>query len=208
MLKIDWAAPKPDPQEWQTKLVGELQITRRAVDPPAVAAVVDEINRTHVNGGALFAHFDLAPHPVLDWYGSRNRLEEIDFVDQFVRLSTMAAVWPEMLSEHKIQQRIVTEKAWPNILQWQTPFALDGELANLIYQGGAYERSRLTPGDAKRLAGAFCAALFGERYDEVWVCRSPNPWTSWFYGIAWDITYFGFDKRERAAWFLCVTDTD
>jgi hypothetical protein len=54
----------------------------------------------------------------------------------------------------------------------------------------------------------FCEALFGQRYEDVCLYTSCEPWTPWFAGIAWDWTALLFDKRDRALWILAVTDED
>lgn len=214
MLEIDWSAPKPDPQEWAVKLYPELQVTRHQIEHPAITAVLDMVNRTHSNGGALFACFDIAPHPVLTWYGSYGRLDEIDFVDQFVALPAIAQAWPEMFAKYRLQKRVLEATNRPVSLQRLDPFTFDGAIANLVYRGGADGQFTTTPAQAKQMGVAFSNALFEDRYDEVFIWHSYELWTTWFLGIGngtysfWDVTYFGLDKRHSTVWLLCVTDSD
>jgi hypothetical protein len=89
-------------------------------------------------------------------------------------------------------------------------FTLDGELAAILVQGGAYPKFRFqgTAREAKEVGARFCDALFGDRFTEVVVYISHTAWSSWFKNVAWDITWLGFDRRESRVWLLCLTDTD
>ena len=62
--------------------------------------------------------------------------------------------------------------------------------------------------EAKRLAQKFCEAAFGDRYLDVWVFRSYEAWSPWFWDAAWDKTWIIADAEMSRVWLLCVTDTD
>jgi hypothetical protein len=90
----------------------------------------------------------------------------------------------------------------------ESPFLLDGRIAQALYAGGAYGQSELDGKSAKQLALAFCEELFEQRYSEIAVFSNFTPWTRWFHGIAWDWTAFVFDPRKRTFAVLALTDTD
>jgi hypothetical protein len=61
---------------------------------------------------------------------------------------------------------------------------------------------------AKALGAAFCAELFGDRYDDIAVDHSSARWSYWFKGVAWDSTWVVTDRRYRRLTVLCITDVD
>ncbi|MBW4492872.1 MAG: hypothetical protein KME26_07250 [Oscillatoria princeps RMCB-10] len=65
-----------------------------------------------------------------------------------------------------------------------------------------------TASEAKAIGVRFCEALFGQRYDEIQMYISREAWSPWFGNVAWDVTWFGVDKRNSQIWVLCATDTD
>jgi hypothetical protein len=97
-----------------------------------------------MNGGAEFVRFQLSSHPVLHWYGSRNRLDEIKFFDHFLTLPPVASTLPNL--------QIKKPLAADTHLQWGSSFTLDGELAETLVRGGAYERFKGTAREAKTIA--------------------------------------------------------
>lgn len=38
--------------------------------------MLEKLRKVHLNGGAEFARFQLSPHLVLEWFGSRNLLND------------------------------------------------------------------------------------------------------------------------------------
>jgi hypothetical protein len=85
---------------------------------------------------------------------------------------------------------------------------LDGEIAGNVVAGGAYERFRGTAKEAKQLATAAVSELTQDRHEDFNVFVSFEPWTPWFYDVAWDCTWIMVDRRLREATLLVATDTD
>ena len=177
----------------------QLVILHLPTEAPALDEYLDEARRTHDNGGAQFGSFALPAHPVLHWFASRNRLEEVNFFEHLVRSPAFAHALPMLQPP---VGRIIAK--W----EWGSSLTLDGELARLLVQGGAYHAFAGTAAQAKALGGRVCDALFGERYTDVEIFRTWEAWCPWFKGIAWDGTWLGIDKRESRVWLLSVTDTD
>jgi hypothetical protein len=199
MLEPNWRQERPSSTDVQ-KMWKELQITQEPFPHPAIDNVLRHLRATHTNGGAEFAQFKVSEHPTLHWFGARNRLDEIDFFDRFLSSSPVSSALPAL----KIDASGVSGAGF----EWGDTLTLDGEIAQVLVQGGAYEKYAGTAREAKEIAGRFCVAVFGERFTEVQVYKSYKPWSDWFYDVAWDATWLGFDKRHVKVWLLCVTDTD
>lgn len=199
MLEPNWEQQRPSLEDIQ-RMWKELRITHEPFQHPAVEEVLHHLRAAHVNGGAEFAQFKLSENPGFHWFGSRNRLDEIDFFDRFLSSSAVSSALPAL----KIGEPAFSEAAF----EPGSALTLDGEIARTLVQGGAYERFAGTAREAKEIARRFCDAMFGDRFDDLQIYRSYKPWSQWFFDVAWDVTWLGFDKRYVKVWLLCVTDTD
>jgi hypothetical protein len=92
--------------------------------------------------------------------------------------------------------------------KWAGSLSLDGVLAGLIVNGGAYERYRGPARDAKTLACAAVEALTQNRFEDFRVDVSHEAWAPWFEDVAWDQTYVLTDTANAEITVLCITDTD
>ena len=199
MLEPVWEQECPSAAEIE-QMWRNLRFTLEPMQHPAIDELLRHLRNTHVNGGAEFACFRLSESPALHWFGSRNRLDEINFFDRFLSLPVVDKALPALkLSESRISD---TGFDWGNTLTF------DGELALTLVNGGAYHKFNGSARAAKEIGARFCDALFGDRFMEVQMYKSHAPFTKWFYDVAWDVTWLGFDKREIKVWLLCVTDTD
>jgi hypothetical protein len=180
--------------------LASIRISSWPLAAPALDELLDALRQTHANGGALFARFRLPEHPILHWFGSRNRWEEIGFFEYFLSSEPVRQVLPELQLRSVSAAHLGFEQV--------SSSSLDGELAQILVDGGAYRRFAGTPQEAKRLTERATYALIANRFDEVVVYRSWKPWSPWFYDVAWDTTWLGVDRRYRSIWLLCVTDTD
>ncbi|RYZ31982.1 MAG: hypothetical protein EOP01_02215 [Propionibacteriaceae bacterium] len=151
------------------------------------------------NGGAHVAAFDVTESDeIASWFIRRNR-SEYGLADQLLRSSAFAEAVPEMMD-----LGYVTATG----LERTQSLLLDGELASSLQWGGAHTDPPMSGAQAKRLASAFCTAVFGDRYDDVAVDYSSARWTHWFKGVAWDGTWVITDRRHRRVTVLCITDVD
>ncbi len=206
LLNVDFEATIPPQLEamrwfWRDAVIHPADELNSAVTP-----YLSEIRKVFANGGAEFAAFHIAPHPVFEFYGSRNTLDRPYFFEDLLKR-------PEVLPYLKSAQQ-----RKPNTVRFQyapvSAFDFDGLLAGTLFYGGAYNRFAGTPSEAKRIGNDFASVLFQERYDEVaiysFLYAMPDgaPWSNWFHDVAWDFAYVGVDKRFRHVWFLCMTDTD
>lgn len=197
MLEPDWSQERPSFEE-------SLRIWDQPVFTPnrEPSRVPDEflaISRSiFSNGGVLFARFDIADDPRMAWFLSRNRLDEISFLDHLLTSQALRSELPQLR----------TRRDAPVKWEWTTPYTLDGELAWTLMFGGAYKSFEGSGEEAKKIGKAAGERLFDHRYEDVLLYKSFTPWSDWFCEIAWDITWVGLDKSEKTAWILCTTDTD
>ena len=201
MLEPDWDQPQPETTAAAVRaLWQELRLARCADDgdPPA-ARLLEVLRKTHVNGGAAFASFSVASHPSFQWFISRNRWEEIELPERFLKLPTVVAALAEVCKD-PVDDSFGFE--------WGSEFTLAGEIARTLADGGAYIKHEAGPGDAYAIADRFRQWLFGERFGEVLVLKSFKPWSAWFCGVAWDGTWLIVDKGQSKVSVLAVTDTD
>lgn len=199
MLEPIWEQNRPSFFEIK-KMWDELQVRFEPIKHQAIDELLLNLRKSHVNGGAEFACFRIEENPVFHWFGSRNRLDEINFFDRFLNMP--------IVTENLSAIRLGESKVSNTNFEWASSFTLDGELAQTLVQGGAYHKFGGSDYEAKQIGANFCEVLFGHRFSEVQMYKTHKPFTEWFYDIAWDATWLGFDKREIKVWLLCVTDTD
>ena len=200
MLTPNWEQEPPSAEEVE-QMWRELQIQPIPFQHPALDQLLESLQATHINGGAEFAMFQVSEHPVLHWFVSRNRVDEITFFDQFLTVPAVIQALPSLDIKNPLASPL-------DLTGYTSAFTFDGELARTLVQGGAYERFKGTAGEAKAIGVQFCDALFGDRYDEIQMYSCHDAWSDWFADVAWDTTWFGIDKRNHYIWLLYVTDTD
>lgn len=85
---------------------------------------------------------------------------------------------------------------------------LDGVLASMLANGGAYHRFAGSAAEAKRLAGAAAHDLIGDRYEDIRVLSTDQAWSPWFFDVAWDAAWLLVDDARLEVTILVTTDTD
>lgn len=199
MLEPNWKQKRPTKAEIK-RMWDELEVIPEQIDSQTLEKLLYHLRETHVNGGAEFFAFRLKDHPTFHWFGSRNRLEEINFITRFLNLPIVS----ENIVVINPNKSLISETEF----EWASSFVLDGELAETLIHGGAYHKFNGSGITAKKLTMSFCEEIFGNRYLEIQMYKSYRPFTDWFYDVAWDVTWLGFDKRNLRVWLLCLTDTD
>jgi hypothetical protein len=173
--------------------------------------VLDRIRETHSNGGAFFASVQLGSNADFDWFASRNRLLEFGILRQLLERDEIRVALPGMGITPSPSQGSATESCSlgdDSGFQLASSFLFDGQLAAILYAGGAYTRGNGDGRIEKESSLAFCDAVFGLRFSEVSYFSSHSAWTPWFAGIAWDWTAVLLDRRNRLLSVIAVTDTD
>lgn len=198
MFTPNWKQERPLPPSID-KAFAAAPFSRVEFRDPAHDELLSDLRPTHANGGAEFAAFELQHDPVLHWFVSRNRFDEISLFERLFVSQLFSAALPDVE---------VTGAVPPIQWEWSTSYMLDGDLAGTLVDGETYKRSKRSGREAKVLGQAVCDALFGARCDEVMVFRTHKAWCSWFYDIAWGRTWVVVGKRLRHISVLAVTDTD
>ncbi|MEI5907077.1 hypothetical protein WAK64_08405 [Bacillus spongiae] len=167
------------------------------INNPIIDKFKQAITSTHVNGGIIIKCFKINNKNLLSPYLSE---EHERYFNKFFTSKDIKQAIPEL----KIEDELVCKTDFERI----SPFLLDGDFGDTIYHGGAYESFPGTPKEAKKLGEELCQFIFGDRILDILPYRSYNPWSTWFYDVAWDCTWFLIDKELKRIWVICVTDTD
>jgi len=209
LLEPRWEQPKPTPSEAQD-MCKKVSLTAVRNPTDAIEKVLGFLQRSHRDGGALFASFRVGESEVFDWFASRNRLAEYSIVATLLRRDEVQKELPDLLLSKQCGGRGISECSIVSTdgFAMESQFLLDGRIAQALYAGGAYGQSELDARGAKQLATAFCEELFEQRYSEIALFSNFSAWTPWFRGIAWDWTAFLFDRRKRTFAILATTDSD
>jgi hypothetical protein len=169
--------------------------------------------KENLGGDIFFRGFKFQENDTFDWYCSRGRLDEIEFNDYFLLSKTVLSQFEVLV--HNSNGTEESTAAWaiekkPKF-EWVNEFTIDGELASLLYHGGAYGSNFKKPvGEIKKLAQRFCYELFEEeyRYEFVRCYKSNTAWNSWFNDFIIDDTLIIICMKTRTIWMLAHTDTD
>lgn len=199
-MDVDWSSTLLPTEDQRAQSLRRLKFRPVPVVAEPVLELVRILRRSYAKGDAYVAGFDVVEADnVAAWFLSRHR-DEYGLADRLVHSAELARAMPE----------VTDPGLWkPAGFTRSSSLILDGTLACTLQWGGAYGDLPAMPGaEAKVLGSAFCAALFGDRYDDIDVDYSGAPWSRWFAGVAWDGTWIITDRRQRHLTVLCVTDTD
>ena len=83
---------------------------------------------------------------------------------------------------------------------------MEGELSAMLLRGGAYTDFRRGEAAARDISRTFMRAI--PDVERAAIYRADRPWSSWFYDVAWDASYFILQADGTAWWVLLATDTD
>lgn len=200
---IDWDQPRPSVEELVRSWTG-LDWESNPIESAPMDAYLAQVRETHVNGGYLVGRWRATRYSdVTAWFAARNRLDEYEmhrllFDHPEVRRDLAALEIPRQLDRVPGALREVPGGA----------LKLDGILATIIVQGGAYRAFSGTAAQAKHLADEAAADLTGRRYEDFRLDQTHEPWTPWFFDVAWDHTMVLTDYRNAEITVLCITDTD
>lgn len=162
-----------------------------------------DLLKQHIGGTVFFKGFLFAENDTFDWFCAGGLLNEIDFFPKFLSRPTVIDSFGE--------NQFSYSAAKPPLFELKSGFVVDGELARLLYEGGAYGSTyKQSPAEAKTDARIFCAQLFQEKYNTqaLRYYTSIHAWNTWFKGLIIDYTYMLFCLETRTLWMLCFTDVD
>ncbi|WKB82457.1 hypothetical protein QYR09_05350 [Cellulophaga lytica] len=202
---------KPITVNWTINLPNKSQIQKMWRE--LVFDVIDEefefINllKANLGGNIYFKGFRFQENDIFDWFCSRGRLDEIDFNNKFLLSNKVLKTFSDSNNPDTTVFKIDKE---PNF-DTKDGFVIDGELAALLFHGGAYgSKYKKEPSQIKEKARLFCSQLFREKYsyDYVRYYTSTNAWNTWFIDFIIDYTYLIVCMETRTIWILAFTDTD
>lgn len=199
---VDPYAPRPSLRAG-LDAARRLRFHHRPVLGAACSALVEELRATHVNGGALLVSFDVEDDADSRWFASRNRFDELGFFAALLRSTELREAAPT-LCEGVADP--LPEATFEDV--FAGPYLVDGWLAGVLVAGGAYERFRGSPREARDMARAAVDEVVEGRYEDFVVYLTSDRWSPWFFDVAWDTTGVAIDLANKRVTLLAITDTD
>ena len=196
-LEINWGQERPN----QIQLVGlwtKMKFERLENWSESVDVLTEKIHETYVNGGIQLHRYQVSSNDYFNWFASRNRLDEVDFVKNVLTHNNLNDYREDL--EIKNKPEIKIPKSWTDM------YDLPGRLARILGQGGAYKK--INQKEAWKIATDFIESEFDNRFEEVLVFDFAIKNAAWFYDIAWDYSTMLFDKRKYTVTIIDITDTD
>ena len=199
-LQIDWEQDRPNAMQlyglWKS-----LQISPVSTWTDATEILAEKISETHINGGGQFHKYVISRNRYFDWFASRNRLEEIDFIQNVFR--------HQGLKEYRRDIGVPGDKLEVEVIANNYDiFDLPGQLARILHFGGAYNRTKVGQKEAWSIVLTFIENEFENRFSEFELFQLSLKNAAWFYNIAWDNSIAIFDKRKYELIIIDITDSD
>ena len=165
--------------------------------------------KSNLGGDVYFKGFQFKEHELFDCFFSSGRLDTNGFNDEFLLSDRILNTFgrPE---DVQFESRTFAIDKSPEF-ELKSEFIIDGELASLLYYGGAYgSRYKEESKHIKDKARRFCKELFNEKYgyENVRYFTSLKAWNTWFYDFIIDKTYLIICLETRTIWMLAFTDID
>lgn len=138
LLSPDWNQPMPTPEEAHTmcRLVPLAQIP---VSEANLVSTIQELCRSHANGGALLAAFEIGPNSDFDWFASRNRLLEFDILPLLLARREVRDALPALkIPDFRIDWSRASLIESANGFEERSSFKFDSKLSHVLFHGGAY----------------------------------------------------------------------
>lgn len=191
----DPGQPRPDfaahASGWsRTRLVPVVPCDRLVALARTIAATCN------ITNGAQLAQFRIDADPEVADYFSHNRIEA-DFFHYFFAHPDVLKAFPEMP---------VPERELLGFCRGTGP-EMTAKLERAILNGGAHRGFKGSGADAQKLVADFGAAI-GDRFATTGGWLSEEAWNTWFCDVAWDRSFFWFDRGTGIATVLLTTDTD
>lgn len=197
-LQIDWNQEKPEGSQL-TELWKTIKFIPIETWTNATEVLKEKISESHSNGGIQLHKYKIIGNPHFDWFASRNRLDEINFIENVLQNKN--------LQNYRDNLKITKDKPVFKLIKYSTDiYDLPGELARMLGYGGAYHK--VDPKTAWAVATEFVKEEFQYRFEEFNKFQIAIESANWFYDIAWDYSAILFDKRNYELIFLDVTDED
>lgn len=203
-MRTEFGPKEPPNAKEIAQMWRELTITHVEMKHAAIDSLLEQLRKAHSNGGAEFACFTISNHPALNWFVSRNRFvsegsaeeNNLDFFSTLLVREEVNAALPMFMTGNKLSE--------PLNLKWESPFTLDGQIAETLAYRCAAKKSGA---EYKQIGRNFCDAVFEDRYKDILLYSSFSRWCPWFKPEpVYDFTWFAFDKSFYRCWILAVTN--
>lgn len=199
-LNIDFNQERPTNSEVDKMLSSLTILPLPFPDDKRISTYLDTVKEKYSNGGTLFYQFQVQGDKTFHFFASRNRLAEIDFINQLFQKQ----IFKETAKELKGVEKIKMENS-----NWRTDiFSLPGNLARIVYYGGAYSHEHFSAENAFNLSVDFVDTISEKSYADFNCWTLGGEWSDWFFNIAWDYSVLLFDKAKSIVTLICMTDTD
>tara|TARA_R100000306_G_scaffold17943_3_gene22178 strand:+ start:15 stop:617 length:603 start_codon:yes stop_codon:yes gene_type:complete len=197
-LKIDWKKERPTDRQiidlWQS-----IRFVPLNNFSDAAKTFMSSVELTHANGGIQIHKFKVKSNSHFDWFSSRNRLEEIKFVQKAVRHIDF--------KDYRKNLKITKDKPKVDLIHyWTDIYDIPSIIARTLAVGGAYKK--INAQEAWRIGVEFVKEEFENRFDEFLVYQYAIPSANWFYDVAWDFSILIFDIKKNEVFLIDITDTD
>lgn len=199
-LNIDFSQERPTNSDVDKMLSSLTILPLPFPEDKSISAYLDSVKEKYTNGGILFYQFQIKGDKTFHFFASRNRLEEIDFINQLFQTQ----IFRETAKELKGIEKIKMDNS-----SWKTDiFSLPGDLARVVYYGGAYSHEHFSAENAFNMSVDFVDKISDKRYIDFNCWTLGGEWSDWFFNITFDYSVLLFDKYKSIVTLICITDSD
>lgn len=195
----DWNQNRPGKEEINGALYSLTITILPETNDPAITEYLDACEQQYINADVLMVQLAIEPTPVLQWFSSRNVLNQIDFVK---------AVLLHRAFEKASHMKGIRSKDIFAAKMLPSGFLLTGEIATLLFNGGVYNTERFNDTTSFTFSSNLVSALCNARYSHLCYFLLYGGWSNSFYNKGWDCTYVIFNKATFVISVFCFTDSD
>ena len=203
-MQTSWTEPDAGapPPTLDRLVVSVREIRFVPVQAPAALLELAQVLRSLlVNGGVVVETFEVEADEVAAWFLSRNNFDTYGLLEQLLKSEAVTRAAPVLGA--------FDARAASRTFEQTSSLHLDGDLAGALVLGRGLRRVRgvatPTPNGSAWRCATRCSAMPGR------TCAStspPQPWSPWFFDVAWDHSWVVTDLRAQRMTLLCLTDTD
>lgn len=161
-LTPDWQQPRPSPEDVED-MWKSIDLVRASLPSEPFGSFIEQVRKSHDNGGVYLAAFDVGPDRVFDWYASRNRLYDDGGLEGFVTHCVVREALPELRIPNSIPPantcnsgfRLSANFYWME--RWHTYF-ITVVLITMLRATGAWKRD--SPSKSATRCSVFATVRF------------------------------------------------
>lgn len=178
---------------WESLEIKPINLTMNSV-----LCFIEELKKLYLNGNIIYKNLIFSESEILDWYISRNQLEEMFFFNY---------IWQNPTIKQTLNLKNVYEDSYKSF-EVTSAFSLGGSMAAALKLGGAYKSPSYNGIEIKKIGESAATELLNNNFDDTIVCVSNEPWCDFFCDVAWDFTWVVINKSNRHMHIILATDTD